>query len=69
VLVKYAVETKRLFGGWSRGAVWSVPEGRFREFLEYINTHRTKTSGPTSRVRHIHGDPPAKFNYPEDKVD
>ena len=67
--MKYAVETKRLFEGWSRGDVWSVPVGCFREFLEYISTCRTNTNGPQLRVRRILGDPLAKFNYPEDKVD
>jgi hypothetical protein len=64
--VKYAVESRRLFGDWSRGAIWEVPHGKFREFLDYINSY-WPTYGARSRVRRIHGDPPAKYTWPADR--
>lgn len=66
---KYAVEAKRFLSGWSRGAIWAVCSCDFREFLNYINSHRAATDGPKTRVRHIHGNPPAKYTWPDDRKD
>ena len=67
--MKYVVESKRSEGRWCRVAVWSVPSGRFRAFLDYTNNSPAYDSDTQTRVRRIHGDPPAEFNYPKDKVD
>lgn len=65
VLVKYIIETKRLFKGWSQGAVWLVPSGCFRAFLEYINGCDNHF-GATMRIRRVRGDLLASYFWPED---
>jgi len=63
---KYVVEVKRMLLGWSRGAVWAVRPDDFRDFLTYINGCN-EAAGSTTRVRRIHGDPPAKYTWPKDR--
>lgn len=65
--MKYIVETKRLFGGWSRGAVWLVLHGDFREFLAYINGCDSHAGGAT-RIKRVYGNPTAKYEFPKDMV-
>ena len=62
---KYTVETKRLFGGWSRGAIWSVALGNFRKFLDYINGCDNHF-GVETRIKRIRGGVSAEYNFPED---
>lgn len=64
---KYAVETKRLFGGWSRGAIWGLDSDSFREFLLYINgcdNHR----GAKTRIKRVWGEVAAKYEFPKDRL-
>lgn len=67
MVYKYAVEIRRRVKGWSRGAIWAVKPGDFREFLGYINNLFIK-AGAVTRIRRIQGDPPAKLTWPEDKL-
>ncbi len=65
--MKYVVETKRLFKGWSRGAVWLVLHGDFREFLAYINGCDNRAGGAT-RIKRVPGGEAVSYYFPEDRL-
>ncbi len=64
---KYAVETKRFLGGWTRGATWGLDSDDFRAFLTYINGCVNHADAKT-RIKRVWGNPPAKYAYPEDRL-